>query len=464
MAHRQAIVRQVVALLAGIVASCSCALAATDWVVRPIVADAEGVIYNADVMVSPAGEIAVGYAISPGYPSGGTVTLARLRGRIFEYRDFSLDGMAPSFAMDGAGGVYYASNLDSNSAATTLGHDLGMWGGMHDDIIVDSCPRPSAPSLALDHQGVPAVAGNYAEDGMVYSRFDIPSGRWQTQTIGPPGLQQANRQSLCFNAENRAAVGYVNYTGLEASPATLIVAREGSFAWGIAEVAGDAIAPGGVSIAAGAGGSVAFAFISPNGLMFGTNDGAYTNVEMVDSAGVGLMSHSLAYDAAGNPGIVCGTGSGLRLWRRDQTGLWDQELLPIPDTGDMRGNLAFAGDGEPYVLAVGRDNITLLGSTLPELIPGDTNGDGDVDAIDLANLVAQFGGPPGADSADFNGDIFVDLEDFAIMRGNYGFRVPTLPDAGPVATTPEPATLSLLALLALSLPKRGGLAMLRRRR
>ena len=93
MAHRQAIVRQVVALLAGIVASCSCALAATDWGVRPIVADAEGVIYNADVMVSPAGEIAVGYAISPGYPSGGTVTLARLRGRIFEYRDFSLDGI-----------------------------------------------------------------------------------------------------------------------------------------------------------------------------------------------------------------------------------------------------------------------------------------------------------------------------------------------------------------------------------
>jgi len=88
--------------------------------------------------------------------------------------------------------------------------------------------------------------------------------------------------------------------------------------------------------------------------------------------------------------------------------------------------------------------------------PGDTNNDHIVDVTDYNNLVAQFGGPPGADSADFNYDNFVDLDDFAIQRGNFGFGVVTAPEPEFGATIPEPATLSMLAL--------GGLALLRRRR
>ena len=87
---------------------------------------------------------------------------------------------------------------------------------------------------------------------------------------------------------------------------------------------------------------------------------------------------------------------------------------------------------------------------------GDTNGDHIVDVTDYNNLVAQFGGPPGADSADFNYDRFVDLDDFAIMRGNFGFGVVAAPDAEFGAVTPEPATISPLALC--------GLAMVRRRK
>ena len=64
----------------------------------------------------------------------------------------------------------------------------------------------------------------------------------------------------------------------------------------------------------------------------------------------------------------------------------------------------------------------------------------------------NIGDVPGDDSADFNGDGRVDLADFAIMRANFGFGVPSAPEYG--ATIPEPATLTLLAL--------GGLAMLRR--
>ncbi|MDP6633337.1 MAG: dockerin type I domain-containing protein [Phycisphaerae bacterium] len=56
----------------------------------------------------------------------------------------------------------------------------------------------------------------------------------------------------------------------------------------------------------------------------------------------------------------------------------------------------------------------------PPLVPGDTNGDDIVDGTDYANFVAQFGGPPAEDSADFNGDGRVDLLDFVILRLNFG--------------------------------------------
>jgi len=85
---------------------------------------------------------------------------------------------------------------------------------------------------------------------------------------------------------------------------------------------------------------------------------------------------------------------------------------------------------------------------------GDTDGDRDVDAIDFNNLVAQFGSLPGVESADFNGDDFVDLEDFAIQRGNFGFGVASASDGESGATTPEPTTLILVA---------GGLPLLLKR-
>ncbi|MDP6636480.1 MAG: PEP-CTERM sorting domain-containing protein [Phycisphaerae bacterium] len=89
-------------------------------------------------------------------------------------------------------------------------------------------------------------------------------------------------------------------------------------------------------------------------------------------------------------------------------------------------------------------------------VPGDTDGDRDVDTTDLSNLIAQFGGSPGAQSADFNGNGTVDLEDFVILRGNFGLGVVSAPAAEFGATTPEPATLTLLTI--------GGLLLLRKRR
>ena len=86
---------------------------------------------------------------------------------------------------------------------------------------------------------------------------------------------------------------------------------------------------------------------------------------------------------------------------------------------------------------------------------GDTNGDYIVDHEDLAIFNAQFGLRAPGMSCDFDGDDDVDLEDFRILRGHFGSGVVSAPDAEFAATTPEPATLILLA---------GGLPLLLRRR
>ena len=86
-------------------------------------------------------------------------------------------------------------------------------------------------------------------------------------------------------------------------------------------------------------------------------------------------------------------------------------------------------------------------------VPGDVDGDQIVSILDLDLFEEQFGGTPGDPSADFDDDGDVDLDDFAVIRGNWGFGVVTAPPGG--TATPEPATMSLLAL--------GGLMVLRRR-
>jgi hypothetical protein len=112
--------------------------------------------------------------------------------------------------------------------------------------------------------------------------------------------------------------------------------------------------------------------------------------------------------------------------------------------------LTQSDDGEFLLLT----NLVTSGIVAP--VDGDADGDRDVDAADLAIFKAQFGGEVvGIGDADFDGDGFVTLADFAIMRGNWGATSapPTVED---LSATPEPATMSLLAL--------GGLLMIRRRR
>ena len=78
-------------------------------------------------------------------------------------------------------------------------------------------------------------------------------------------------------------------------------------------------------------------------------------------------------------------------------------------------------------------------------VPGDANGDGNVDLLDLDILGMNFGTMGGATFADgdFNGDGNVDLLDLDILGGNFGFMSPS-------TSVPEPAGLILCFVALLS--------------
>jgi len=61
-------------------------------------------------------------------------------------------------------------------------------------------------------------------------------------------------------------------------------------------------------------------------------------------------------------------------------------------------------------------------------------------------LVAQFGGAPGAQGADFNGDGIVDMDDFAILRDYFGSGVASAPEGEFAAAVPEPGSVGALLL------------------
>ena len=133
--------------------------------------------------------------------------------------------------------------------------------------------------------------------------------------------------------------------------------------------------------------------------------------------------------------------------RADAAGI--SQLTMGPDTDVMGDDFLLNITADPLV------DYSQASSVVEVFFPGDTNYDGQVNLTDFNNLVAQFGGPPGVESADCNWDGFVDLEDFAIMRGNLGSGFASAPNAEFGAITPEPATVILMA---------GGLPLLLRLR
>jgi len=127
--------------------------------------------------------------------------------------------------------------------------------------------------------------------------------------------------------------------------------------------------------------------------------------------------------------VLTGLGVDITGWNpyevRDIS--WDGRVL----TG--WGNTPRTSDSEAWV-AILRD---------PDPVPGDTNGDGDIDIVDLNNVRNHFGeseGPIAGDAYPFDG--VVDIGDLNLVRNNFGGVIPF-----PV---PEPSSL-ILAVTAILL-------------
>jgi hypothetical protein len=112
---------------------------------------------------------------------------------------------------------------------------------------------------------------------------------------------------------------------------------------------------------------------------------------------------------------------------------------PYATQNAVYGNYTFYAD-----LAVYRADINAI-RLIP--LPGDADWDGDVDNVDF-NIFQLTFGQIGPDlQADFNGDNTVDLDDFAVLRTNFGMVSGNgIPGSEGLAVqiVPEPATIVLL--------------------
>jgi hypothetical protein len=85
------------------------------------------------------------------------------------------------------------------------------------------------------------------------------------------------------------------------------------------------------------------------------------------------------------------------------------------------------------------------------LVPGDANGDGQVDINDLTIVLANYGRTGMTwTQGEFTGDGTVDINDLTIVLANYGDTAGSLA-AGNLSAVPEPAAAVLLAAAAVAI-------------
>ncbi len=124
-------------------------------------------------------------------------------------------------------------------------------------------------------------------------------------------------------------------------------------------------------------------------------------------------------------------------------GNFNSTLTNLTELRFFHGTSA-SSPGPDAELMFGLDNVTAVGAI--EAVPGDADGDGDVDAFDLGLWQTQFGATGDGLSADFDVDGDVDAFDLGIWQIHFGTGLNG-------AAVPEPATLVVL-VSAMALARR----------
>ncbi|MDP6158353.1 MAG: S8 family serine peptidase [Phycisphaerales bacterium] len=101
---------------------------------------------------------------------------------------------------------------------------------------------------------------------------------------------------------------------------------------------------------------------------------------------------------------------------------WTIEDLPVSMTDTFRIRFTASDLNEGSVVEAAVDAVSITRMYCDDTtMPGDADGDGDVDTDDILSLIAQWGPcPPGDCSADFDGDGDVDTDDILILLANFG--------------------------------------------
>jgi hypothetical protein len=154
-------------------------------------------------------------------------------------------------------------------------------------------------------------------------------------------------------------------------------------------------------------------------------------------------------------------GGGVMAFRNDQaasSGAGREKIIPDPTADPPAPPTGEAGITSVYVsggitalpsgvfAGVWIDDVQIIGGGAVGK-PGDADGDGDVDLDDFVILKNNFGASPLIDDrADFDGDGDVDLDDFVVLKQGFGQSIDAL--------EPPVETVDLLAMDATDILKR----------